>query len=217
MWHQKETTMKQEFDVMNLIKCPYETVPSYKPDSYIIRPKPLKGIVFVSFKNIEFMSGQIRVRGRGGGKYPLHYLEMIDYVFGREENTIEVCSGSVNGGCSTVDINPETRPQIVDDGETLSKIPSNIYSRYRADPPYNEYTARTMYGTDLPSPIRLLEAGSRVCKKGSLLFLLLGPTNYQRHPKGTKRIACIFLTVVPNNEVRCLNIFYKYGDNVADR
>jgi hypothetical protein len=37
-----------------------------------------------------------------------HYLEMIDHVFGREENTIEVCSGNVNGGCFAVDINPET-------------------------------------------------------------------------------------------------------------
>jgi len=42
--------------------------------------------------------------------------------------------------------------------------------------------------------------------------MLLGPTNYQWHPRGTKRIAYIDMTVVPNNEVRCLNIFYKYGD-----
>jgi hypothetical protein len=36
---------------------------------------------------------------------------MIDNVFGREENTIEVCSGNVNGGCFTIDINPQTNPQ----------------------------------------------------------------------------------------------------------
>lgn len=64
--------------------------------------------------------------------------------------------------------------------------------------------ARKIYGTDLPKPIRLLEARARVCKKDSLLFLLLGPVNYQWHPKGTKRIAYIDTTVVPNNEVRCL-------------
>jgi hypothetical protein len=69
-----------------------------------------------------------------------------------------------------------------------------------------------MYGTNLPSPIKLLRAGARVCKVGSLMFLLLGPLNYQWHPKGVKRIGCIAVTVVPNNELRTLNIYYKYAD-----
>ena len=204
--------MKKAFNVMNLIRCPLEAFPKDNPDIYVIRPKPLKGVLFVSFDNLGFISGQIRVRGKGGGEYPFHYLEMIDNVFGREENTIEVCSGNVNRGCFTVDINPKTKPRIVDDGQTLAKIPNEIFNRWRCDPPYNQGTARKMYGTDLPKPIRLLEAGARVCKPNSLLFLLLGPTNYQWHPKGTRRIAYIDMTVVPNNEVRCLNVFYKYGD-----
>ncbi|MGE5661339.1 MAG: hypothetical protein ACM3X1_03745 [Ignavibacteriales bacterium] len=61
----------------------------------------------------------------------------------------------------------------------MTKIPSGSYNRWRCDPPYNKDTARKMYGTDLPKPIRLLEAGARVCKKHSLLFLLPGPVNYQ--------------------------------------
>jgi hypothetical protein len=206
--------MKKKFNAMNLIRCPYEALPKDNPDTYIIRPKPLKGTLFVSFDNLGFISGQVRVRGKGKGEYPFHYLEMIDNVFGREKNTIEVCSGSVNRGCFTVDINPKTNPQVVDDGQTLAKIPSATFNRWRCDPPYNKDTARKMYGTDLPKSIRLLEAGARVCKKHSLLFLLLGPVNYQWHPKGTKRIAYIDMTVVPNNEVRCLNVFYKYGDGI---
>jgi hypothetical protein len=210
--YQEMIAMKEIFNVMNLVKCSYDTLPRDNPDTYIILPKPLKGTLFVSFDNLGYMSGQVRVRGNAGGKYPFHYLEMIEYVFGREENTIEVCSGSVNEKCFTVDLNPETNPQIVDDGQTLYKIPNDMFNRWRCDPPYNENTARKMYGTDLPKPIRLLEAGARVCRKGSLMFMLLGPTNYQWHPKGTKRIAYIDMTVVPNNEVRCLNVFYKYGD-----
>lgn len=102
-----------------------------------------------------------------------------------------------------MDINPETNPQIVDDGQSLAKNSSNSFNRWRCDPPYNKDTARKMYRTDLPKPVRLLEAGARICKKDSLLFLLLGPTNYQWHPKGTRRIGYIDMTVVPNNEVRC--------------
>lgn len=206
--------MKEAFNVMNLIRCPYDALPKDNPDTYVIRPKPLKGTLFVSLDNLGFMSGQVRVRGKGGGEYPFHYLEMIDYVFGKEENTIEVCSGSVNGGCLTVDINPVANPRIVDDGQTLVKIPNDTFNRWRCDPPYNKDTARKMYGTNLPKSIRLLEAGARVCKKHSLLFLLLGPVNYQWHPKGTRRIAYIDMTVVPNNEVRCLNVFYKYADGI---
>ena len=85
--------------------------------------------------------------------------------------------------------------------------------RTTGDPPYNVRTAKEMYGTNLPSPIKLLQAGARVCKVGSLMFLLLGPQNYQWHPKGVKRIGWIAITVVPNNEVRALNIFYKYADS----
>ncbi len=69
-----------------------------------------------------------------------------------------------------------------------------------------------MYGTDLPLTSKLLKAGARVCKPGSLLFLLLGPQNYQICPIGVKRLGWIAITVVLNNEIRCLNIYYKYAD-----
>jgi hypothetical protein len=80
------------------------------------------------------------------------------------------------------------------------------------DPPYNISTARDMYDTELPSSLKLLKAGARVCKVGSLMFLLLGPQNYQICPAGVRRIGWIPISVVPNNEVRCLNIYLKYED-----
>ncbi len=67
-----------------------------------------------------------------------------------------------------------------------------------------------MYHTPLPITSKLLTAGARVVKPGSLMFLLLGPQNYQYCPKGIKRIGWICCTIVPNNELRALHIFYKY-------
>ena len=55
-----------------------------------------------------------------------------------------------------------------------------------------------------------------MCKVGFLMFLLLGPKNYQICPQGVKRIGWIGLTVVPNNELRTLNIYYKYEDPPGD-
>ena len=67
------------------------------------------------------------MRGKNEGRYPFHYLEMIDSIFGYEPNTIEVCSRSVPGGnrgghCFTVDINPDCKPDLVTNGETLEGI-----------------------------------------------------------------------------------------------
>jgi hypothetical protein len=179
---------------------------------------PATGILYVTANSPNFISGHLRLRGRGHGQYPYKYLEMIDSIFGKEDNTIEVCSGSVRGRgssytCFTVDINPETRPDLVADAQILDGVSNNEFSRWRCDPPYNENTAQKMYRTKLPVTSELLKAGVRVCKVGALLFLLLGPQNYQWCPPGVKRIGWIAITVVPNNELRALNIFYKYADS----
>jgi hypothetical protein len=96
----------------------------------------------------------------------------------------------------------------------LEVIPDNKFNRWRCDPPYNQITAQKMYGTNLPVTTKLLKAGARVCKVGSSLFLLLGPQNYQWCPHGVKRIDWIPITIVPNDEVRALHIFYKYSNSV---
>ncbi len=204
-------------DVMKLMKAPYYYRETYPNPYYIYVTEPATGVVYVVNN---FISGHVRMRGKGDGRYPYNYLEMIDTLFGPEKNTIEVCSGSVKGvrdsdsddiSC-TVDINPEYNPDITDNGEILTRVSDNHFNRWRCDPPYNEKTARKMYGTDLPSTFKLLTAGARVCKPGAFMFLLLGPQNYQRCPKGVKRIGFIAITIVPNNELRTLNIFYKLDD-----
>jgi hypothetical protein len=44
--------MKEAFNVMNLIRCPYEVLPKDSTDTYIIMPKPLKGTLFVSILDL---------------------------------------------------------------------------------------------------------------------------------------------------------------------
>jgi hypothetical protein len=205
-------------------RYPYST----NNNNYFIVPaSPATGILYITESNPEFISGHVRLRGKDQGRYPYNYLEMIDNIFGKEENTIEVCSGSVRGKrttievqrqsqssspCFTVDINPDTKPNLVADGQRLDMIPDGTFSRWRCDPPYSIRTAKSMYGTDLPNTAKLLKAGARVCKPGSLMFLLLGPQNYQICPIGVKRIGYVNITVVPNNEMRVLNVYYKFGD-----
>ena len=153
------------------------------------------------------------MRSNGGGRYPSKYLDMINEVFGSCENTIETCSNSVsnknNKHCFTVDINEKYQPSLVDDCQTLAKIPLNTFNRYRADPPYNERTAEEMYGTALPDVGKLLKAACRVVRDGSLIILLLGNVNRQSVPRGLKRIGLIPISCVPSNEMRAIHLYYK--------
>ena len=181
-------------------------------EDYIVVPaKPATGVLYITKRNPSFISGHLRMRGRSNGKYPYRYLEMINEVFGPEENAIEVCSNSISNSAAkfTVDINPDYKPNLVCNGEKLEGITANTFDRWRCDPPYNEKTAREMYKTSLPNTHRLLQAGAEIIKPKSLMFLLLGPKNYQVCPPGVKRIGWIAITIVPNNELRALHIFFK--------
>jgi hypothetical protein len=180
----------------------------------VIPANPAIGILYITKDSPFFLSGHVRMRGKNNGQYPYKYLKMLENLFCYEPNTIEVCSNSVvkdkGDCCFTVDINPATKPTMVCNAETLEGIADNTFSRWRADPPYNLQTAKSMYGNGyVPNTIKLLKAGARVCKPGSLLFLLLGPKNYQMCPKGVRRIGLVLITIVPNNEIRALNIYQK--------
>jgi hypothetical protein len=201
------------FNLLDLIKCDYEQYKNY----IIMDAAPATGILHITENSPYFLNGRISLRGKNHGIYPYNYLEMIDSIFGHEPNTIEVCSYSVrglktNGDCFTVDINPTTLPDVVDDAQYLRRVVSNQFSRYRCDPPYNDRTAASMYNTSLPDTMKLLRAGARVCKANALLFLLLGPQNYQWCPAGVKRIGLFLISIIPNNELRALNIYYKLPD-----
>ena len=157
------------------------------------------------------------MRGKDEGRYPFHYLEMIENLFGKEKNTIEVCSRTVDDGSFTVDIDSRCLPSLDTDGQTLAGIEDNRFNRWRCDPPYNEKTAREMYHCSLPNTAKLLQAGARVCKANSLMFLLLGPQNYQYCPTEITRIGWIAITIVPNNELRALHIYVKNSNGKDER
>ena len=139
---------------------------------------------------------------------------MIDNIFGPANNAIEVCSNSIrDSNLTTVDIRPDVNPNHVADGQDMSSIfQDETFDRWYCDPPYNEVNALKMYDTRLPSRQKLLKEGARVIKKGRLMFFLLGATNYQICPDEIERVGMIFITVVPNNELRTLNIYHKMND-----
>ena len=182
--------------------------------------KNATGVIYVTNNSPQFISGQIRMRGRKNGRYPFGYKEMLDEIFGicnPLEEQIEVCSGWVKNAPNlmTVDINPERHPFHVGDGQSLPADWHDRFGRWYSDPPYNERNAKKMYGTQLPSWSKLLTEGARVTKPGRLLFLLMGDVNLQWHPKGTTRIGWLVLSIVPNQEARAIHIYLKNADAIT--
>ena len=147
--------------ILDLIKCKYTFQTDSNNNRYsVILASPATGVLHVTEKSPYFIQDKVSMRGKSGGRYPYHYLEMIDYIFGREENTIHVCSGSIQGRNATslpsspftVDINPSLNPDYVGDAQKLNGIANGIYARWLCDPPYNRRNAEKMYGTELPNP-----------------------------------------------------------------
>ena len=137
---------------------------------------------------------------------------MIYNFFGAETKGIEVCSNSIvdDNSLTTVDIRPDVNPNYVADGQDMSTIfEDERFDRWYCDPPYNEVNALKIADTRMPSRQKLLKEGARVIKEGSLMFFLLGAVNYQICPAEIERVGMIFITVVPNNEIRTLNIYHK--------
>lgn len=190
-------------EVRFLIKKPLIAAPPYG----ICTAEPATGIIYV-INN--FISGHVRLRGKGNGAYPYRYLDMIDALFGHANMVVEACSGHVrmSEAFFRVDIAEGPNVTMVDDAQELSLIEDNFCDRWRCDPPYNAKTARHMYGCEMPSLHKLLQAGARVVKPGSLLFLLCAQ-NYQRCPSNIERVGVITITIVPNNELRACNIYRK--------
>lgn len=196
---------------------PHVKVPIFHMGDYsIFLTEPCQGVCFVNPDSPHFIHGRMAVKGHKGGVYPDHYLDFIDRVFGPEPQTIEACSKTVKVDSRrtalTVDLDPKNEPSIVGDAQILAGVPSGQYKRWRCDPPYNADTAREMYNCELPQFNHLLEAGARVCQLGSFMFLLLGPQNYQVCPEGVMRVGLIYISVIPNNETRALNIYHKYAE-----
>jgi hypothetical protein len=131
------------FNILDIIKCKYIFQTDGNYGFYTIPASPASGVLHVNQESRYFIHGSISMKGKGGGSYPYNYLEMIDNIFGSEENTIEVCSGSIKGRNAssspsapfTVDINPAMNPDYVGDAQKLDGISNGIFNRWRGDPP----------------------------------------------------------------------------------
>lgn len=86
------------------------------------------------------MGNNYTVKSEYYGGYPAGYLKRIKALFPDKKKVLHLFSGKVELSVlpgDTVDINKELNPTYVDDAQTLSNVPLDIYDLILADPPYS--------------------------------------------------------------------------------
>ena len=86
------------------------------------------------------MGNDYRVKSRYFGGYPAGYLHRVKAMFPDKSRVLHLFSGKVDKSVipgDSVDLNPELRPDYIDDAQTLTKVPLENYDLVLADPPYS--------------------------------------------------------------------------------
>ena len=82
------------------------------------------------------MGNDYRVKSEYYGGYPAGYLKRIKSLFPDKANVLHLFSGKVDLAAfpgKTVDINPETSPDFVDDAQRLTNVPLEDFDLVLAD------------------------------------------------------------------------------------
>ena len=86
------------------------------------------------------MGNNYRVKSQYYGGYPAGYLKRIKALFPDKRKVLHLFSGAVDTKLMpgvTVDINPDLKPDFVDDAQTLEDVPLEKFDLICADPPYS--------------------------------------------------------------------------------
>lgn len=120
------------------------------------------------------MGNNYQVKSEYYGGYPAGYLKRIRYLFPEKKKVLHLFSGRVDKTIipgDTVDINPELKPDYIDDAQTLEKVPIEQYDLIMADPPYSIEDAER-YQTSMVKRNKVMAAlGLRINKDCHIVWL----------------------------------------------
>lgn len=119
------------------------------------------------------LGNDYRVKSGFYGGYPATYLKRVKALFPDKKNVLHLFSGKVDVSIvpgHTVDINPELKPDFVDDAQSLLDVPLDYYDLLLIDPPYSVEDAER-YQTSMVKRNKVMKALER-CAKGTHIVVL---------------------------------------------
>jgi hypothetical protein len=108
------------------------------------------------------------------GEFPPSYLKRVHALFPKQERILHLFAGTIEDypGATTVDINPDLKPTIVDDVLNISKhIPRGTKNIVIADPPYSKKDA-IRYKTPLVNKKLVFREARKVVEEGAIMVWL---------------------------------------------
>lgn len=161
------------------------------------------------------MGADYRVASGLYGGYPAGYLKRIKALFPdmREKNeTLHLFSGYVDQSIVpglTVDINPDRKPDYLDDAQSLEKVPVEKIKFVLADPPYSIEDCEH-YGTTMIKRNRVMKILGRRLPEGAFVVWLDQVLPMYRK-KDFELVGAVGMLKSTNHRFRIVTIFQKKG------
>lgn len=156
------------------------------------------------------MGNDYRVKSKFFGGYPAGYLRRVKSLFPDKTNTLHLFSGKVDLATfpgKTVDINPDNKPDYLDDAQTLTKVPLEDFDLVLADPAYSIEDS-VHYGTPMIQRNKVMDVlGKRLSSGCHVVWLDQVLPMYRRADFVVE--AYIGMVKSTNHRFRVITIFRK--------
>lgn len=119
------------------------------------------------------LGNDYRVKSSFYGGYPNTYLPRVRSLFPEKKRVLHLFAGRIDTTLfpgTTVDINADLEPDIIDDAQTLEKVRLEDYDLVLCDPPYSVEDAEH-YQTSMVKRQKVMHALARV-KRGTDIVIL---------------------------------------------
>lgn len=158
------------------------------------------------------MGNDYRVKSEYYGGYPAGYLKRIRALFPEKTSILHLFSGKVDTSIipgDTVDINPDNKPDYLDDAQTLEMVPLEKYDLILADPPYSIEDSERYHTTMIKRNKVMESLGKRLSGDCHVVWLDQVLPMYRKDQFNIEAI--IGMVKSTNHRFRVIIVFKKSG------
>ena len=156
------------------------------------------------------MGNNYRVKSKYYGGYPAGYLKRVKALFPDKTNVLHLFSGKVDTEImpgTTVDLNPNMNPDILDDAQSLENVPVKEFDLILADPPYSIEDSE-QYGPTMVKRNKVMKALGKKAKGGTHVVWLDQVLPMYRKDEW-KLVGIIGMVKSTNHRFRVVTIYEK--------
>ena len=156
------------------------------------------------------MGNDYRVKSGYYGGHPAGYLKRIKSLFPDKKDVLHLFSGKVDTEVlpgKTVDINPEMRPDYLDDAQRLESVPVELFDLVCADPPYSVEDCDHYQTTMVKRNLVMQRLGERLKPGAHVVWLDQVLPMYRKDQFSVE--AVIGMVKSTNHRFRIVTIFRK--------